>query len=685
MSDTLSSNDLPVFLFHQGTNYRTYELLGCQFDSGTGVAVFRTWAPSAKAIHLFGDFNGWDESIPMTRISDGGVWEATVEGAISGQRYKYAITSGRDRRVNKADPYAYYSETENQTASIVYDLGGYEWGDEAWLGSERRKTSYESPMNIYEVHLGSWMRGPESQLLSYSELADRLIPYVKDMNYTHIELLPIMEHPFGGSWGYQICGFYSPTSRYGSPHDFMRFIDLCHQAGIGVILDWVPSHFPKDEHGLIEYDGGLLYECHGMDRIEHWEWGTRCFDYGRTEVQSFLVSNAVFWLEMYHADGLRVDAVSSMLYLDYGRKPGEWTPNTHGGNENLDAIAFLKKLNTAVFERFPYAMMIAEESTAWPLVSKPIQDGGLGFNYKWNMGWMNDMLEYVEVNPLYRKEVHNKITFSFFYAFSENFILPLSHDEVVHGKKSLLNKMPGEYEEKFAGLRAFMGYMMTHPGKKLTFMGAEFGQFREWDTDSGLDWLLLDFPLHSSLKHFVRELGAFYLATPALWEVDYSWEGFKWISDSDREQNIIAFTRTDKKGESIVVLINFAPTTRFNYRIGVPGRGEYTEVFNSDLTEYGGWGNRNGTVITENIALHGYRQSVSLTAPPLSTVCLKLTTPALDEEDESEDIAGESEDIAGKSEDSADESEDTADENEDIAEFRMQNADLENAELEVQI
>jgi len=625
LADEKTTGELPAYLFHQGTNFRSYEFLGCQYDSKTSGATFRTWAPGAKSIHLIGDFNNWDrDACPMSRISDGGVWETSLEGVLPDQRYKLAIMSGRDKCSLKADPYAYYSETEEKNASIVYDLSGYEWGDDKWLAQSRRRTLYDRPVNIYEVHLGSWMRAPDGRPFNYIQIAERLIPYVKEMNYTHIELLPIMEHPYGGSWGYQICGYFAPTSRYGSPHDFMRFIDMCHQAGIGVILDWVPSHFPKDEHGLIEFDGGPLYECHGNDRIENLEWGTRCFDYGRTEVQSFLVSNAIFWLRKYHADGLRVDAVSSMLYLDYGRKPGDWTPNSHGGNENLDAIAFLRKLNKAVSDAFPFAMMIAEESTAWPLVTKPVNDGGLGFNYKWNMGWMNDMLEYVKVDPVYRKGIHNKITFSFFYAFSENYVLPLSHDEVVHGKKSLLNKMPGEYDLKFAGLRAFLGYMMTHPGKKLTFMGAEFGQFREWDTSSGLDWLLLDYPMHSNLKRFVRDLGAFYLATPALWEIDYSWEGFKWICDSDRELNIIAFTRTDKMGESIVVLINFAPVMRRGYIIGVPEKGVYTEIFNSDLPEYGGWGNRNDDIETEDTIMHGYNQSISLTVPPLATVCFKL-------------------------------------------------------------
>jgi len=626
MTDMGVNNELPVYLFHQGTNYRAYEFLGCHYNLKTGVATFRTWAPKAKTVHLVGDFNRWGETeLLMERISDGGVWEITVDRVEEYQRYKYAITSGKDKTVLKSDPYAFMSETEDRTASMVFDINGYKWGDNVWQKQTKNRDNLDFPMNIYEVHLGSWMRNTDGQAFSYIELAERLIPYVKEMNYTHIELMPVMEHPFGGSWGYQICGFYAPTSRYGNPHEFMKFIDLCHQSGIGVILDWVPSHFPKDEHGLIEYDGGPLYECHGADRIENWEWGTRCFDYGRTEVQSFLVSNAMFWLDIYHADGLRVDAVSSMLYLDYGRKAGEWTPNTNGGNENLDAIAFIRKLNKAIFAEIPQAMMIAEESTAWPLVTKPIHDGGLGFNFKWNMGWMNDMLEYVETDPLYRRGIHNKITFSFFYAFSENFVLPLSHDEVVHGKKSLLNKMPGDYETKFAGLRVFLGYMMTHPGKKLTFMGAEFGQFREWDTDTGLDWLLLEYPMHSNLKNYVKELGAFYLKTPALWEIDFSWDGFKWISDSDRDQNTIAFIRTDKQGKNNISLINFSPIAREDYRIGVPEAGIYTETFNSDLPEYGGWGHKNRKeIIAEDIPMHGYPYSVTLTAPPLAIVCIKL-------------------------------------------------------------
>ena len=626
MTDAQFANELPVFLFHQGTNYYSYNFLGCHFDSSSGKAAFRTWAPDAATISVVGDFNGWKEDAAlMTRISDGGVWEATIENAQKGQKYKYAITSVFGRKVLKADPYAFYSETEGKTASMVYDLSGYEWGDAKWQESAEKRVLYNRPVNIYEVHLGSWMKSHDCDNLDYEQIADKLIPYLKQMNYTHVELMPVMEHPFGASWGYQICGYYSPTSRYGEPKGLMRFIDKCHQAEIGVILDWVPAHFPKDEHGLVEFDGGPLYECHGMDKKEHEEWGTRCFDYGRTEVQSFLVSNALFWHDVYHADGLRVDAVSSMLYLDYGRNPGQWFPNTYGGNENLDAIAFMRKLNEAVFKSFPYSMMIAEESTAWPLVTKPIEDGGLGFNYKWNMGWMNDMLEYVSCDPVFRKEIHDKITFSFYYAFSENFILPLSHDEVVHGKRSLLDKMPGDYETKFAGLRVFLGYMMTHPGKKLTFMGAEFGQFKEWDYSVGLDWFLLDYPMHEKIKCYVAQLNDFYINTPALWEIDYSWDGFKWICDGDWQQNIITFIRKDKSGNKIIILQNFAPITRHDYRIGVPDRGEYIEIFNSDRTEYGGWGNTNGYLRSDDIEMHGLPQSLSLTVPSLATVCLKLS------------------------------------------------------------
>ena len=619
------NNELPIYLFHQGTNCRAYEFLGCHYNSKTKKATFRVWAPNAKAVNLVGDFNDWNEGkTPMAKISDSGVWEVTASKLETYQCYKYAIETNHRGTVLKADPYAFFSETNGRTASMIYDISGYKWGDKKWKDKIKKQGTYDIPVNVYEVHLGSWMKHEEGRDLSYPELADKLIPYVKELNYTHIELMPVMEHPFGGSWGYQICGFYAPTSRYGNPHELMEFIDKCHQSDIGVILDWVPSHFPKDEHGLVEFDGKPLYECHGADRIENPEWGTRCFDYGRTEIQSFLMSNAIYWLDLYHADGLRVDAVSSMLYLDYGREAGQWTPNTNGGNENLDAIAFIQKLNKAVFAEIPEAMMIAEESTSWPMVTKPIHDGGLGFNFKWNMGWMNDMLDYVQIDPYFRKGSHNNITFSFLYAFSENFVLPLSHDEVVHGKRSLLNKIPGDYETKFAGLRAFLGYMMTHPGKKLTFMGAEFGQFKEWDVETGLDWLLLDYPMHQKIHTYVRELNDFYKNTPELWEIDFSWEGFKWISNSDSDHNTIAFARTDKAGNNIVAMVNFSPVAMFDYRIGVPESGDYAEIFNSDNEKYGGWNNLNTQKIkTESIHMHGYEQSLTLTVPPMGMVCLK--------------------------------------------------------------
>jgi 1,4-alpha-glucan branching enzyme len=453
------------------------------------------------------------------------------------------------------------------------------------------------------------------------------------MSYTHLELLPVMEHPYEKSWGYQTSGYFAPTSRWGTPEDLMYLIDLCHRNDIGVILDWVPSHFPKDAFALASFDGEPLYECHGWDRIEQPQWGTRCFDYGRTEVQSFLISSAYFWLGYYHADGLRVDAVSSMLYLDYGRKEGEWQKNAYGDNKNLEAIAFIKKLNKAVFDAYPKALMIAEEASAYPMVTKPIHDGGLGFNYKWNMGWMNDMLEYTEIDPLYRKHKHSKITFSLFYAFSENFVLPISHDEVVHGKKSLLEKMPGDYRSKFAGYRAFLGYMFTHPGKKLNFMGTEFAQFIEWKDDDSLDWHLLDYPAHKEAFTFTHDLNKFYLETPALWEQDYSWDGFNWISDNDSAQNIIIFTRTalpkpddaGQPGDTLIVVQNFAPVERGNYRFGVPDGGTYELVFNSDNEKYGGYGTEIITLTdSEDVAMHGHRQSLNVTIPPLSTTIYKL-------------------------------------------------------------
>ena len=614
-------NELPVYLFHQGTNFHAQEFLGCHFDQKKGNAVFRTWAPHALEVSVAGDWNAWAENAnPMKCISKAGVWEAEISDIGQWQRYKYAILGPDKEWRLKSDPFAFHAETDGNTASIIYDIEAYPWQDSDWMKRRGKQPPYGKPMNIYEIHAGSWRKHPDGRRLSYIELADQIIPYLKEMGYTHVELLPVMEHPYGRSWGYQICAYFAPTSRYGAPCDLMAFIDRCHGAGISVILDWVPSHFPKDAHGLIEFDGTPIYEAQGPHRMEQWEWGTRHFDYGRTEVQSFLISNALFWLETYHADGLRVDAVSSMIYLDYGKRRDDWVPNTYGGNENLDAIAFIQKLNKAVSEGCPGAMMIAEESTSWPMVTKPLQEGGLGFQFKWNMGWMNDMLDYMCVDPVYRKMVHEKITFSFYYAFSEHFILPISHDEVVYGKRTLLDKMPGAYEWKFAGTRAFLGYMMAHPGKKLNFMGYEIGQFREWDYESSVEWFLLEYPAHRQLHEYVKALNRFYLETPALWEIDDSWEGFQWINAEDKLQNIAIFMRMDKKKNALIVLQNFAPVKREAYRFGVPDEGEYHEVFNSDKTEFGGWGNANGPLRAEGNPMHGFPSSLLVTVPPLSTV-----------------------------------------------------------------
>ncbi|MCI9414208.1 MAG: 1,4-alpha-glucan branching protein GlgB [Clostridiales bacterium] len=611
--------------FLQGAESHAYELLGCHY-AGDGAYVFRVWAPNAAAVSLVGDFNRWEPSAsPLEPLGDSGIWECTVPGLKEYDSYKYAVTpAGGGEPVMKSDPYAYHYETRPANASKVYNLEGYEWGDGAWLRHKEETSLYDGPVNIYEMHLGSWRRYPDGNLIPYDKLAQELIPYIREMGYTHIELLPVLEHPFDGSWGYQVTGYYAPTSRYGTPKDFMKFVDACHQAGIGVIIDWVPAHFPKDQCGLYRFDGGPCYEYADPRKGEHYEWGTCVFDYGRPEVRSFLISNALFWLEKYHIDGIRVDAVASMLYLDYNRKDGEWVPNRYGGKENLEAVDFLRRLNEAVFADHPRTMMIAEESTAWPMVSRPTVDGGLGFNFKWNMGWMNDMLHYVSLDPLFRKYNHDNLTFSFFYAFSENYVLPVSHDEVVHGKASLIGKMPGDYGEKFAGVRSFLGYMMAHPGKKLLFMGCEFGQFKEWDFESGLDWLLLDYEAHRMLKHYVASLNHFYLDSPALWENDFSWDGFSWIAHDDYTQSVIAFRRIDSRGEELIVVCNFNPVQRDGYRIGVPVHGTYTEVFNTDLAEFGGGGVLNGTLDSEQEPMHGFEQSLSLTLPPLSVLYFRL-------------------------------------------------------------
>ena len=616
--------DRELQLFHEGTGAHAFDVLGSfpAVRQGVRGAIFRVWVPGAASVSVTGDFDGWDRGAhPMRQVTPGGVWEGFVPGIKRFDRYKYSIETGDGRLLMKADPYAAHMQTRPETASQFYPLSGYRWKDGEWMQKKAQQNLYDSPINIYEVHAGSWKRYPDGNVFDYGKLADELIDYVRQMGYTHIEMLPVSEFPLDDSWGYQVTGYYAPTSRYGTPHDFMTFVDKCHQAGVGVIIDWVPAHFPKDAHGLYEFNGEACYEYADPLKQEHKDWGTRVFDYARPEVCSFLISNAIFWMEKYHIDGLRVDAVASMLYLDYGRKDGEWRPNRDGGKENLEAVEFFRKLNCAVFHEYPKAMMIAEESTAWPLVTRPVDCGGLGFNFKWNMGWMNDMLEYMSMDPLYRQYHQKNITFSFHYAFSENYILPISHDEVVHGKKSLIAKMPGEYEQQFAGVRAFLGYMIAHPGKKLLFMGCEFGQFKEWDYKDALDWMLLEYPAHAALKTYVAALNRFYLDHSALWEVDYSWEGFSWIANDDNTQNIIAFRRIDRKHRELVILCNFSPVQRTDYRIGVPAPGDYREIFSSDAAEFGGGGSLNREPLqAEPIAMHGFAQSVALTVPPLSTI-----------------------------------------------------------------
>lgn len=620
----VQNEDYPVYLFHEGTNCEAGRLFCPEKTRENGKTGwrFRVWAPNARAVSLTGDFNGWKPGVtPMVR--NGEIWEAFVPGLKEYDNYKYAVTPRKGKTVLKCDPYGLHFETPPSTASKLYDIKGYRWHDAEWMERREKINPYESPINIYEVHLGSWKRNEDGTVKSYRMLADELVSYVKKMSYTHVELMPITEYPFDGSWGYQPTGLFAPTSRYGTPKDFMYMVDRFHRAGIGVILDFVIAHFPKDEHGLALFDGTPLYEYADKKKGEHKEWGTKVYDYGRPEVRSFLISAADFWLEHYHIDGIRSDAVASMLYLDYGRKDGEWTPNRDGGNYNLEARDFLRQMNTAILTRHPGVLSIAEESTAYPMITLPPSDGGLGFNFKWNMGWMNDTLEYVGTDPFFRKDIHNRLTFAITYAYSENFILPLSHDEVVHGKKSLLDKIPSDYDGKFEGLKAYYGFMMTHPGKKLLFMGGEFGQFIEWRFDQGLDWLLLDYERHAKLQRFVRELNAFYRDTPALWEQDDRWEGFRWVSVDDNRQNIISYLRYDRNGDYVLVVVNFSPVARRRYLTGVPENKNYKCVLSSVLKKYGGDRSSKPSYSAERTTSHGLPYGIRINIPANSVTIYK--------------------------------------------------------------
>ena len=618
--------EVPLYLFHQGKNAEAYKLFGSHFAEKDGVSgvVFRVWAPKAADVSVVGDFNHWNrEESYMKKISDGGIWELFIPGLKKFDNYKYSIKTERGQIKLKADPYGYHMETRPNTASKVYDISGYNWKDSKWMDEKKTKDVYRSPMNIYEVHLNSWFTKTDEELFSYMQLAEKLVPYVKEMGYTHIEMMPIAEFPFDGSWGYQQIGYYAPTSRFGTPSDFMEFVDYCHTHGVGVILDWVPAHFPKDAAGLYEFDGDYCYEYSDPNKREHYNWGTRVFDWGKPEVQSFLISNANYWLSEYHIDGLRVDAVASMLYLDYDRQGGAWTPNKNGGNENLEAVDFLQNLNSCLFSRHPGLLMIAEESTAWPMVTKPVDIGGLGFNFKWNMGWMNDMLSYMSMSPEYRQYNHDKLTFSFYYAFSENYILPISHDEVVYGKCSMLDKMSGPREKRFASLRTFLAYMTAHPGKKLMFMGQEFAQFKEWNYKTGLDWDILKFPEHSQYQSFVKAMNKFYLDNKPLWEIDYDWSGFSWISNDDNKNSVIVFRRIASNGDELIAVCNFLPTEHEQYSFGVPYYADYKEVFTTDDKKFGGDSDGNASYTAQCEGMHGLEYSITMKIPAMSAVFLK--------------------------------------------------------------
>ncbi len=648
----MTEEELNEFLttYHNGSNIRAYQYLGCHPETRDGKKgfVFRVWAPNAQGVNVVGDFNFWNpDDLPMRKISQG-IWEAWSVYPKVGGAYKYLVRHWSGKRVYKADPVGFRTCRAPDTSSVICSIN-YKWHDKIFMNRSAKHSPLQSPVNIYEMHLGSWRRKEDGSLYTYSELAPMLADYVRNMGYTHVELMPLSEYPYDPSWGYQVTGYYAPTSRYGSPEELMEFVDVLHQAGIGVILDWVPAHFPKDEYGLYEFDGTPTYELGDPAMNEHPDWTTRIFDLGRPEVKSFLISNAVYWLEMFHVDGLRVDAVSSMLYLDYNRP--NYKPNRYGGRENLEAIDFLRQLNRACFSVRRNVIMAAEESTSYPMVTKPDFDGGLGFLFKWNMGWMNDTLKYIKEDPLYRKYKHNMLTFSMTYAFSENFILPLSHDEVVHGKCSLINKQPGDYFWKFAGLRTLRGYQMAHPGKKLCFMGAEFGQFIEWNFRQALDWLLLDYDMHRKMLAYNRDLNMFYQNHEALWADDLSWDGFQWIEPDDGDHSILAFRRMGRKKE-LICIINFTPVDRQNFRLGVPKAGTYRPVFCSDKLEYGGTGVEVPAVTAEKVPFREYGYSALFRIPPMSvTFYTRAAAREAEEEDPAKETAAKEESVqetAGK-------------------------------------
>jgi 1,4-alpha-glucan branching enzyme len=614
-----------VHLFREGTHARLYRQLGCQL--GDGAARFTVWAPNAASVSVIGAFNDWRaEAHPARMRNDGsGLWEVDVPGVMQGQTYKYAIKTRNGELLEKADPFAFYAERAPATASVAWRTGGYDWGDDAWLAARAGRSGLAAPISAYEVHLGSWRRREDGELLDYRTAANLLANYVVQLGFTHVELMPVTEHPFYGSWGYQTTGYFAPTSRYGAPQDFKFLVDTLHRAGIGVILDWVPSHFPTDAHGLAGFDGTYLYEHADRRQGFHPEWNSSIFNYGRNEVRAFLLSSAIFWLDEYHIDALRVDAVASMLYLDYARKEGEWIPNVHGGRENLEAVSFLRLLNESAYREYPGVQMIAEESTAWPMVSRPVYLGGLGFGLKWNMGWMHDTLAYMHEDPIHRRWHHGQLTFSMVYAFNENFMLPLSHDEVVHGKGSLINKMPGDSWQQFANLRLLLGHMWAHPGKKLLFMGCEFGQRREWNHDGELEWWVIDqHPAHHGVQRWVEDLNRLYRAEPALYELDFEPAGFAWIDCNDSEASVLSYLRKARDGSALLVIANFTPVPRDNYLVGVPRSGRWRERLNSDATDYGGSGVGNqGGVHTVPVSAHGHFHALNLRLPPLGLLILE--------------------------------------------------------------